>query len=287
MSRIQQFQQLPIAVIEPDPSRARRDLDAPALHLLASSVRQRGILQPVLVRPRPEGRYQLIAGERRWRAAQIAGLQQLPALVSPYDDAASLEAALIDNLARHNLNVVEDARACATLVKEFGLTHRDVGRRVKRATSGVGNLVRILHLSEEILGYMERGELGSSHALALLAARDPGARGELARGAIKEGWTADAIKDRATDANKDLTAVDCEPPPPREPKRQNRGQYLDVAVVPIAQAWGDVLGTEVTVVSSAYGRVRLEIRFNSAEASLAAAGRLAAAVSRGSTDLEQ
>jgi ParB family chromosome partitioning protein len=118
----QELRDLPLEEIEPNLSQARRYFDQATLQELAGSISERGVLQPVLVRPGPEGKYQLIAGERRWRAAKLAGLETIPALLSPYDDATALEVALIENMAREDLNPVEEARACATLVKEFGLS---------------------------------------------------------------------------------------------------------------------------------------------------------------------
>jgi ParB family chromosome partitioning protein len=124
---VQELRALPVQLIDPNPSQPRQHFEETALHALADSIRERGVLQPVLVRPRPGGRYQLVAGERRWFAAQIAGLEQIPALVCRYDDAAALEVALIENMAREDLSVLEEARACQTLV-ELGLTHREIGR---------------------------------------------------------------------------------------------------------------------------------------------------------------
>ncbi len=115
-----ELRELPIGLIEPNLLQARRYFDEEALQKLASSLRERGVLQPVLVRSGPDGSYELIAGERRWRAAKLAGLQTIPGLVCPYDDSLALEAALIENMAREDLNPVEEARACAMLVKELG-----------------------------------------------------------------------------------------------------------------------------------------------------------------------
>ena len=120
-------------------------------------MRTRGVLQPVLVRPRPDGRFELIAGERRWRAAQLAGLETIPALVRARDDAESLELALIENMAREDLNPVEEARACAALVEELGLSREEVGLRIGRSRVAVSNLVRLLDLPDEALELLERG----------------------------------------------------------------------------------------------------------------------------------
>ena len=134
-------------------------------------------------------RYELIAGERRWRAAQIAGLKTIPALVRPHDDAASLELALIENMAREDLNPVEEARACAALVEELGLTREQVGRRVGRGRVAVSNLMRLLDLPDEALELLERGKLSEGHGRALLLAKDHTARRQLAAPAAVEGWS--------------------------------------------------------------------------------------------------
>ena len=268
------LRELPLEEIEPNFSQPRYHFDEVALEALAGSLREHGVLRPVLVRPRPEGGYELVAGERRWRAAEIAGLDSIPALVCSYDDAAALEVALIENVAREDLNVVEEVRAFATL-RELGLTHREIGERVGRSTSMVGNMVRMLDLSEEILGFLERGELRLAHGVELLAAKDPDVRDKLARRAVKEKWTVMSTAARARESNEDQRA-------PR--KKRQPAQYLDEGVHAVAKAWGDVLRTEVQVRPMAYGRVRLEVQFASTEAALYAAGRLGDAVARGSKD---
>ena len=141
----------------------------------------RGVLQPVLVRPLAGGRYELIAGERRWRAARLAELETIPAIVRHHDDAASLEVALIENMAREDLNPVEEARACAALVEELGLTREEVGLRVGRSRVAVSNLIRLLDLPDEALALIERGELTEGHGRALLLAEDHAERRRLAR----------------------------------------------------------------------------------------------------------
>jgi ParB family chromosome partitioning protein len=231
------------------------------------------------VRARPGGRYQLVAGERRWFAAQIAGLEQVPALVCRYDDAATLEVALIENMAREDLSLLEEARACQALV-ELGLTHRQIGNRVGRSVSAVANLRRLLNLSDDILQFIERGELGMAHGLALLVAKDAAVRRELAGKAVEERWTVLAIEARARESNKEATGLDEHARAPRSSRRgDTQERYLDEASLAVAKAWGDLVGVEVSVRPMAHGRVRLEVQFNSPEAALVAVGRLADAVS--------
>jgi ParB family chromosome partitioning protein len=260
---VQELRALPVQLIDPNPSQPRQHFEETALHALADSIRERGVLQPVLVRPRSGGRYQLVAGERRWFAAQIAGLEQVPALVCRYDDAATLEVAL----------------TCQTLA-ELGLTHREIGTRVGRSGSAVANLRRLLNLSEDILQFIERGELGMAHGLALLVAKDAEVRRDLAGRAVKEGWTVLAIEARAREGNKGVAGPEEHAPGPRRSRRGGRQeQYLDQASLAVARGWGDLVGVEVSVRPMAQGRVRLEIQFNSPEAALDAARRLADAMS--------
>ncbi|HWJ50414.1 MAG TPA: ParB/RepB/Spo0J family partition protein [Solirubrobacteraceae bacterium] len=275
----QLLRELPLQLIDPNPSQPRQRFEQEALHALAGSIRERGVLQPVLVRPRPGGRYQIVAGERRWFAAQIAGLETIPALLCPYDDAATLEVALIENMARENLNAVEQARACQTLV-ELGLTHQQIGERVGLSASAVANLRRLLNLSEEILQLIERDELGVAHGRALLVAKDAGVREELAAKAVKERWRVLRLEARARESNSQAASPDEKPQAQREPPNEaTEEQYLDEASLAAATAWGDLVGIEVRVRPMARGRVRLEVQFNSPQAAIEAAARLAEAVS--------
>ncbi|HEX7299319.1 MAG TPA: ParB/RepB/Spo0J family partition protein, partial [Solirubrobacteraceae bacterium] len=150
-----ELRELAVELVAPNPEQPRKRFDEDSLQALADSVKDRGVLQPVLVRPRPGGTYELVAGERRWRAAQLAGLQTLPALVQKRDDAQSLEVALVENMAREDLNPIEAARAVAALVEELGLTREAVGRRVGRSRVAISNLLRLLDLPDEALALVE------------------------------------------------------------------------------------------------------------------------------------
>lgn len=188
---------LPLEMIVANPNQPRRVFDDEALVALADSLRERGVLQPVLVRPLPGGTHELIAGERRWRAAQLAGLEQIPAIVRAEDDAATLELALIENMAREDLNPVEQARACAALVEELGLTREQVGRRVGRSRVAMSNLLRLLDLPDEVLELLEAGALSEGHGRALLTAQDHADRRRLARDAVAHGWSVREVESRA------------------------------------------------------------------------------------------
>src|SRR3954467_14662080 len=195
-----QLREVPLDLVVPNPRQPRRRFDEATLAGLAESLRQRGVLQPILVRPQPAGTYELVAGERRWRAAQIAGLETIPALVRTRDDAQALEVALIENMAREDLNPVEEARACAALVEELGLTREEVGRRVGRSRVAVSNLLRLLDLPDEALALLEDGALSEGHGRALLLTADHAARRSLARDAAANGWSVRVLEDRARSA---------------------------------------------------------------------------------------
>ena len=190
-----------VELIAPNPNQPRRRFDEEALVALADSLADQGVLQPVLVRPLPGGSYELVAGERRWRAAQIAGLEQIPAIVEQRDDTEALEAAIVENMARADLNPVEEARAVAALVEELGMTKKAVGRRVGRSRSAISNLLRILDLPDSVLEMLEQGSLSEGHGRALLLADDNSDRKRLARSAKEGGWSVRVLEDRARKAN--------------------------------------------------------------------------------------
>jgi ParB family transcriptional regulator, chromosome partitioning protein len=276
---VHEFRELPLELIEPNLYQPRRHFDESTLQDLAGSIGERGVLQPVLVRPLEEGKYQLVAGERRWHAAQLAGLQSIPALVSAYDDREALEAALIENMAREDLNPVEQARAFSTLVNEFGATLEQVGRSVGRSTGTVSNMVRLLKLSEEILEFIERGQLGWAHGTALLRVRDLEARQQLARAAVAEGWTWRALEARVRASNREVL----ESLRDRGEQAQGAVQARDLEALNVARAWGDLLGAEVHVRPMQQQQMRMEVVFDFASEGLALAERLTSVVAGGST----
>jgi ParB family chromosome partitioning protein len=189
--------QLPVEAIHPNPQQPRKRHDSEAAHGLADSVRAQGVIQPVVVRRRPTGGFELIAGERRWRAARQAGLPTVPALVRDADDGESLLLALVENVAREDLSPVEEARACALLIDEFGLSLGEVSERVGRSKPSVSNRMRLLDLSDDVLAMVERGELSEGHARAVLAVPDQEGRRRLAREIVKKGMSVRAAEQRA------------------------------------------------------------------------------------------
>jgi ParB family transcriptional regulator, chromosome partitioning protein len=180
---------LPVETIHPNPRQPRKRFEPEAADGLAASVRLQGILQPVVVRRRGEGGFELVAGERRWRAARTAGIPTLPALVRDVDNKEALLLGLVENVAREQLSAVEEARAYASLVDEFELSLGDVAERVGRSKPAVSNRLRLLELPEEVLWMLARGDLSEGHARAVLSLQDDDARRRLARRIVKEGMT--------------------------------------------------------------------------------------------------
>ena len=188
---------LPVDAIHPNPRQPRRRIDGEAVGSLATSIRQQGVVQPVVVRPRPAGGWELIAGERRWRAAREAGLTTVPAVVRHADDRDSLLLALVENVAREQLSPVEEARAYAVLLDEFVLSLGEIAEQVGRSKPAVANRLRLLDLPEDVLGMVERGELTEGHARAVLSVPEDTARRELAQLIVKRGLSVRAAEQAA------------------------------------------------------------------------------------------
>ncbi|HHC07365.1 MAG TPA: ParB/RepB/Spo0J family partition protein [Actinobacteria bacterium] len=184
------FAELPLAAIRPNPRQPRRTFDAEALEELASSIRTVGVLQPIVVRDRGDGSYELVAGERRLRAAELAGLERIPAVIRGEDgDEGSLVEALVENLQREDLTPLEEAAAYRQLMEDFGLTHEEVAARVGKSRSAVTNTLRLLGLPGPIQALVETGELGAGHARALLGLEDQAYAVHLAERIVAEGWS--------------------------------------------------------------------------------------------------
>jgi ParB family transcriptional regulator, chromosome partitioning protein len=188
---------LPVDVIHPNPRQPRRRFEAEAASGLTDSIRSQGVIQPLIVRPRDAGGYEIVAGERRWRAAREAGRASVPAVVREADDRDTLLLGLIENVAREQLTPVEEARAYAVLIDEFGLALGDVADRVGRSKPSVSNRIRLLELPDDVLGMVERGQLSEGHARAVLAVPDHDARRRLAREIVQKGLSVRAAEQRA------------------------------------------------------------------------------------------
>jgi ParB family chromosome partitioning protein len=263
-----ELRELSVELIAPNPAQPRRRFDDETLDALADSVRERGLLQPVLVRPRTGGRYELVAGERRWRAAQRAGLDTVPALVQARDDAQTLEAALVENMARENLNPVEEARAVAALVEELGLTREDAGRRIGRSRVAVSNLLRLLDLPDDVIEHLEEGRLTEGHGRALLLTDDHAARRSLANDAAREGWSVRVLEARAREAGRVAHR--------RAGQRTAVHPDQAAAAGEIADALAGALGREVTVRPRGTG-YKVELAFADLDEAMALAARVRSA----------
>jgi ParB family transcriptional regulator, chromosome partitioning protein len=256
--------ELPVSLIKPNPKQPRTSFDPEALAGLAGSIESSGIIQPLLVRPLPDGSYELIAGERRWRAAQQAGLEKVPAIVRDSEQAERMQVALIENMVREDLNPVEEARACAALVEDLGLSKEELARRIGRSRPAVSNLIRLLDLPDEAIGLLESGELSEGHGRALLGASGNDVRRRLARDAARGGWSV-----RETENSVKLAS---------QPKTRRSSSGVDpeeeAALRDAADRFESAIGHEVKVRPRG-GEVAVEIRFADLDEALALARSLA------------
>lgn len=185
--RWEKLRYVPVDAVIPNPRQPRSGWDHSQLEELAGSIATKGLLEPIIVRPQG-ARYEIVAGERRWRACMMAGLSEIPAIVRSYEDQDSLEAALIENLQRNDLNPVDEARAYQNLMSEFGLTHEEVAKRVSKDRSTVTNLLRILRLPEQVLAHVSRGTLSLGHARVIVGTPED-VQLALAERIVEDGWS--------------------------------------------------------------------------------------------------
>jgi ParB family transcriptional regulator, chromosome partitioning protein len=259
---------IPPELIQPNARQPRRTFDQARLAELAESIRTRGVLQPIVVRPLAGGSFELVAGERRLRAAKMVELATIPALVRDTDDWERLDLALAENMARVDLNPVEQARACAMLVEDLGLTKQEVARRVGRSRVAISNLIRLLELPEEALELIEKGKLTEGHGRALLLCKDHTARRTLALDARDGGWSVRETERRAREA---------EGQPEPETKRFSRTIHPDLA---------EALAAAEDTLSTAFGQpvrvrprgdgCRMELDFDTPAEAVALAERILA-----------
>lgn len=200
-------QQIPLEELEPNPAQPRRNFDEAALAELADSIRENGIIQPLIVERRGE-QFRIIAGERRYRAAGIAGLSAVPALVRDYEEDQRLQIALIENVQRQDLNPVEEARAYESLIERFGLTQDEVARRVGKSRPSVANALRMLRLPHEVLGALESGRISSGHARALLQVEDQSERARLLAAILDSGMSVRTAERLARGESSEADAAD-------------------------------------------------------------------------------
>ncbi len=187
--------EVPVSAVSPNPNQPRVHFDEESLSELSASITEMGVLQPILVRPLADGAFELIAGERRWRAAQRAGLTTIPAVIRFTDDVTSVEQALVENLHRQDLTALEEAAAFQQLLDEFGLTHDQVANRVGKSRSAITNSLRLLGLPPAVQHLLADGQLSAGHARALLGTPDRSRQEQLAREAATGGWSVRMVED--------------------------------------------------------------------------------------------
>jgi ParB family chromosome partitioning protein len=248
---------IPVDLLQPGEYQPRRDMHSDTLEELADSIRTQGILAPISVRPVHSGggatRYEIIAGERRWRAAQIAGLDQIPAIIRDVDDEGAAAIALIENLQREDLNTLEEAEGLKRLIDEFELTHQEAATAVGKSRAAVSNLIRLLDLAPPVLQMLASGDLDMGHARALLALSGERSQIEAAQRVVSHGLSV-----RETEALvKRLQAG--------KSAKASKGRSLDPDIRRLQMELGDRLGAKVAIQHSAKGSGKLTISYNSVD----------------------
>ena len=243
------YQELPISTIRPNRYQPREHFGEEQLSALADSIREVGVLQPVLVRPADDG-YELIAGERRWRAARRAGLQAIPALIRTTDDASALEHALIENVHRDDLNALEEAAAYQQLIEDFRLTHEQVAARVGRSRVAITNTLRLLQLPPAIQKMIQDDTLKGGHARALLGTPDRAFQEQLARRVVSEGLSVRAVEEAVRAHGGEATK--------RAPTAAT-GRLRPPGLLELEELLGDYLETRVKIaVGGKHGKITID-----------------------------
>ena len=255
------LKELPVGAIGPNPFQPRRSFDEAQLKELADSIAASGLLQPVIVRPRPEGRYELIAGERRWRAVQRLGWSKIPAVVREADDRSLLTLALIENLQRDELSPLDAARGYQQLMQEFSIAQQEVARLVGKDRSTVSNTLRLLRLPADVQQLVERRSLSEGHARALLALSDPAEISRLGRECVVAEWSVRDLEAR-------VRGEQLQTPPSvrkllRRPKTEVRNPSADIRRV--EDALRKRLQTDVRITARRRGRGAVTIHYYSNE----------------------
>ena len=252
-----ELKRLPVHLVQRGKYQPRRDMREEALKDLADSIRKQGVVQPIVVRPVAGGtggeqRYEIIAGERRWRAAQMAGLDTVPAVVRDVPDKTAIAMALIENIQRADLNPLEEAEAMQRLISEFEMTHQEAAEAVSRSRAAVTNLLRLLELSREVQDMVRKGALEMGHARALLALKGP-AQTAAARHVVDRGLT---VRDTEGLVRRRLQELQGEPSAAKQPKADPNVRQLE-------RTLGEKLGAKVLVEQSSKGAGKLVIHYTS------------------------
>ena len=240
---------LPVDLIRRGKYQPRVDMHPESLEDLASSIRAQGVVQPIVVKPAGGGEFELIAGERRWRAAQLAGLQEIPAVVRNVTDQAAMAMALIENIQRENLNPMEEANALQRLINEFQLTHQQTAEAVGRSRAAVSNLLRLLELNDDVKRLVEQGRLEMGHARALLSLKGP-AQSAAARSVVEKGLS-------VRETERLVRRLSSEAPARPAPAR------VDPDIRRLQEELSEKLGAGVQLQHGAKGKGKLVIQYNS------------------------
>lgn len=246
------IQLLDVATIRPHPEQPRRQFDEGALQELADSIAQRGVIQPIIVRPAGPDRYEIVAGERRWRAAQKAQLHRIPAIVRDFDEAETLEIALIENIQREDLNPIEEARAYRKLIGQFGHSQDALGRLVGKSRSHVANLMRLLDLPTSVQDRVMANEMGMGHARALIGAPDCD---RLAAEVVRKGLS-------VRDTEKLARAVRPDAGRPRVSKDAVAQPAADADIAALERDIGDLLGMRVSIGHGSDGKGTVTVHYS-------------------------
>ncbi len=241
---------LPISKVEPRREQPREYFDEQALHDLADSIAQFGVIQPVVTRKLDNGYYQIIAGERRWRASRLAGLTEIPVRVIEADDRRTAELALVENLQREDLNPIEEAKGYKTLMEEYGLTQEETAKSVGRSRPAITNALRLLNLSASVMDLVEKGQLSAGHARALVSVEDGNKQLELANQVIANSYSVRKTEQLCTKHNKEKNSANEE-----TNKKDNSIDYA----AEVAKELTKILNRKVKLVEgSRSGRIELE-----------------------------
>jgi ParB family chromosome partitioning protein len=247
-------QRLPIEQVTPNPNQPRRDFDPAALLELTQSIERDGIIQPIIVRKTAPKEYQIIAGERRWRAAKAAGLTEVPVIVRAADDQRMLELAIIENIQREDLNPIELAVAFQRMAAELGLSHDQIGQKTGKERTTITNSVRLLQLPVELQGLIAAKQLSPGHARALLKFTDEQMQREIAQRCIAEGWSVRQIEEFTRPKDVATKSKEKKPEGPTDPNVKFALSELE-----------RILGTKVRIIESRGGKGRIEIEYYSAD----------------------
>lgn len=249
---------LPVESVRPNPNQPRKTFDDQALAALANSIRTAGLMQPIVVRPTGADMYEVVAGERRWRAARMIGLERIPAVVREIDDHEAAEWSLIENIQREDLNPIERAQGFRRLIEQYGMTHQQVAERIGIDRSNVANHLRLLELDSSVRDMVMQGMLSLGHARALLAITNTQQRQALAAKAVRDGWTVRAVEQQVRRELESGADVEASPPAKSSP----RSAHLN----DLERRLGEHLGTKVHIKAGrGKGAGRLMIQFYSNE----------------------